>query len=95
MQLELTGQNLKVTPSIRSLVNQKFTKLDRHMHRMIRAHLVFSVEKNMHQINASIHMPGHDVFASSTSDDMYKTIDDVIAKLDKLLIKTKEKDFDA
>lgn len=95
MQLELTGQNLKVTPSIRSLVNQKFTKLDRHMHRMIRAHLVFSVEKNNHQIHASIHMPGHDVYATSSTDDMYKSIDDIIAKLDKLLIKTKEKDFDS
>lgn len=95
MQLELTGQNLKVTPSIRSLVNQKFTKLDRHMHRMIRAHLVFSVEKNNHQIHASIHMPGHDVHATSSTDDMYKSIDDIVAKLDKLLIKTKEKDFDS
>ena len=95
MQLELTGQNLKVTPSIRSLVNQKFTKLDRHMHRMIRAHLVFSVEKNNHQIHASIHMPGHDVHATSSTDDMYESIDDIVAKLDKLLIKTKEKDFDS
>lgn len=92
MQIELTGQNLKITPSIRSLVNQKFTKLDRHMHRMIRAHLVFSVEKNSHHIHASIHLPGHDVFATSSTDDMYKSIDDVVTKLDRLLIKTKEKD---
>lgn len=95
MQLELTGQNLKVTPSIRSLVQQKFTKLDRHAHRMMRAHLVFSVEKNMHMIHASIHLPGHDVFASSSTDDMYKSIDDIIEKLDRLLIKSKEKDRSA
>ena len=56
------------------------------MHRMISAHLVLSVEKNTHQIHASIHLPGHDVFATSSSDDMYKSIDEIIAKLDKLLI---------
>ena len=54
-------------------------------------HLVLSVHKLDHKIQATMHLPQNDIHAVATSKDMYKTIDMVLHKLKIQLNKVKEK----
>ena len=49
------------------------------------------VEKHLHKAEANLHVAGGDLFASSESDDMYAAIDSLADKLDRQVIKHKEK----
>ena len=49
------------------------------------------VEKQLHKAEAGLHVSGADLFASAESDDMYAAIDALADKLDRQIIKHKEK----
>jgi len=49
------------------------------------------VEKAIHKAEASIHVAGADLFAASEAEDMYAAIDQLADKLDRQVIKHKEK----
>jgi putative sigma-54 modulation protein len=50
-----------------------------------------SVEKLRHRAEATIHISGAEVFADSDCDDLYAAIDKLTDKLDRQVIKHKEK----
>lgn len=91
MHINFTGHNIEVTKALQNLVESKFTKIKRHFDNITSAHVVFEVEKHEKKVEATIHIPGHQLHASGKSDDMYKAIDQMIAALDKQVIKYKEK----
>ena len=91
MQIELTGHHLDITPAIRNFVNEKFKRLERHFVHVINTHVVLSVEKVRHQAEASMLVSQNKIFANATADDMYVAIDDLIDKLDRQIVKHKEK----
>ena len=91
MQIELTGHHLTITPAIRNFVNEKFKRLERHFDHVINTHVVLSVEKVRHQAEASLLVSRNKIFANATADDMYVAIDDLINKLDRQIVKHKEK----
>lgn len=92
MQINFTGHHVEVTKALQNLVESKFTKIKRHFDNITSAHVVFEVEnKQEKKVEATIHIPGHQLHASSKSDDMYKAIDKMIEALDKQVIKHKEK----
>jgi|TARA_B110000240_G_C13267695_1_gene354436 putative sigma-54 modulation protein len=91
MQIELTGHHLDITPAIRNFVNEKFKRLERHFDHVINTHVVLSVEKVRHQAEASMLVSQNKIFANATADDMYVAIDDLIDKLDRQIVKHKEK----
>ena len=45
MQLNLTGQHIEITDSLRDHVNNKCEKLTRHFNQMTNVHVILSVEK--------------------------------------------------
>ncbi len=91
MQIELTGHHLDLTPAIRNFVNEKFKRLERHFDHVINTHVVLSVEKVRHKAEASMLVSQNKIFANATADDMYVAIDDLIDKLDRQIVKHKEK----
>jgi putative sigma-54 modulation protein len=58
---------------------------------MTNVHVVLSVEKAMQRAEATIHVSGAELFADADCDDMYAAIDMLVDKLDRQLIKHKEK----
>mgnify|MGYP003668791418 FL=1 len=91
MQLNLTGQHVDITDSLRDHVNNKFEKLTRHFDHMTNVHVILSVEKDRQKAEATVHASGADIFASDEGDNMYAAIDSLIAKLDRQVIKHKDK----
>ena len=91
MQINLTGHHVEITDSLREYVNTKFAKLERHFDQINNVHVVLNVEKLNQMAEATVHLSGSEVFASSQNGDMYTSIDSLIDKLDRQILKYKAK----
>jgi putative sigma-54 modulation protein len=91
MQLNLTGHHLEITDPLRAYVNEKFEKLSRHFDHVLNGHVILSVEKLQQKAEASLHVSGSDIYADATKEDMYAAIDALVDKLDRQVLKHKEK----
>jgi putative sigma-54 modulation protein len=79
MQISFTGHGLDVTPAI---------------NRITSVHVVFDVEKLTQIAEATILVTKGEVHARSESEDLYSAIDLLVDKLDRQLLKHKEKMLD-
>jgi len=92
MQINLTGHHVDITTSLRDYVNTKFAKLERHFDHINNVHVVLVVEKTNQKAEATIHMTGSsEIFASAVNNDMYTSIDALVDKLDRQILKFKAK----
>jgi len=91
MQINLTGHHVEITDSLRTYVDTKFNKLERHFDHISNVHVILNVEKLSQKAEATVHLSGAEVFASSENTDMYAAIDSMVDKLDRQVIKHKEK----
>ncbi len=91
MQINLTGHHIDITSSLRSFVNSKFERLQRHFDNMTSTHVILTVEKDRKKAEATIKVNGGRLFAEAEQEDMYAAIDNLIDKLDRQVKKHKEK----
>ncbi len=91
MQINLTGHHIELTSSLRDYVNTKFAKLERHFDHINNVYVVLNVEKLTHKAEATLHLNGGEIFASSEDQSMYAAIDSLIDKLDRQVLKYKGK----
>ena len=91
MQLSITGHHVGITQALHDYVAEKLQKLERHYDRITNAHVVLSIEKLQQRAEATVHLSGAELFAESDSDDMYAAIDKLVDKLDRQILKHKEK----
>lgn len=91
MQISITGHHLDITPALRSYVDNKFNRLERHFDRMTNIHVILSIEKERQKAEATIHVSRGNLFADEEHEDMYAAIDGLVDKLDRQLKKHKEK----
>ncbi|MDU5846820.1 MAG: ribosome hibernation promoting factor [Cronobacter sakazakii] len=91
MQLNITGQNVEITEALREFVNTKFAKLEQYFERINQVYIVLKVEKVTQVADATLHVNGGGLHASSEGQDMYAAIDGLIDKLARQLTKHKDK----
>ncbi|MBI5451092.1 MAG: ribosome-associated translation inhibitor RaiA [Gammaproteobacteria bacterium] len=91
MQINLTGHHVDITPALRDYVTGKIEKLTRHFDHLGQVHVVLTVSKLVHRAEATIHVRGQDLFADAESENMYAAIDALVDKLDRQVVKFKEK----
>jgi len=91
MQINVSGHHIDVTPSLRSYVTSKLDRLERHFDRITNTNVILRVEKQRQKADATIKFSGGEIFADAESDDLYTAIDMLANKLDRQLIKRKEK----
>ena len=91
MQITISGHHVEVTPALREYVLTKFDRLQRHFDQITNTDVTLIVEKLVQKAEATIHVSGADIFANAESEDMYAAIDLLADKLDRQLIKHKEK----
>lgn len=94
MQIQYTTHNFEITEALRDHVEKKFTRLKSHSHNITNIHVILDVEKLRQIAEANISIPGSNVNAKAESEDMYKTIDLLVDKLNTQLVKLKEKHTD-
>ncbi len=91
MNLQLTGRHLEITPAIRDYATGKFGKIKRHFDNVIDVNIILSVEKLKQKAEATVHISGKDVFVECEDENLYAAIDSLVDKLDRQVIKHKEK----
>ncbi len=91
MQVSVTGHHVEVTDSLRTHVEEKISKLKRHFDNVTDVHVVLTVEKLEQKAEATVQISGAKLFADDTKADMYQAIDNMVDKLDRQIIKHKEK----
>ncbi|MDG1206353.1 MAG: ribosome-associated translation inhibitor RaiA [Pseudomonadales bacterium] len=91
MQINVSGHHVEVTDSLQQYVETKLEKLERHYDRITNVHAILRVEKQGQKAEATVRIQGGDVFAEAESEDLYAAIDMLVDKLDRQLIKQKEK----
>lgn len=91
MQITISGHHVDVTDALREYVEAKFERLQRHYSEITMVEVTLILEKLVQKAEATVHIAGADLFAAADSDDMYAAIDSLADKLDRQLIKHKEK----
>jgi putative sigma-54 modulation protein len=94
MEITVTGQQLDVTEALRAYATEKLARLQKHFDRMTTANVVLRVEKTRHCAEATIHARGAPLAASAEGADMYAAIDALADKLDRQVLRHKEKTTD-
>ncbi|MDE2366204.1 MAG: ribosome-associated translation inhibitor RaiA [Betaproteobacteria bacterium] len=94
MNLNLTGHHVEITPAMRDYVTSKLAKITRHFDNVIDVNVILSVEKLRQKAEANVHVRGRDIFVEADGADMYASIDDLVDKLDRQILKHKEKNTD-
>jgi len=91
MQLTISGHHVDVSDPLREYVENKFERLQRHYSQITNSEVTLIVEKLIQKAEATVHISGADIFAAAEAEDMYAAIDAMADKLDRQLIKHKEK----
>jgi putative sigma-54 modulation protein len=91
MQLSITGHHLDITDSLRTYVKEKFDRIERHYDHITNVHVVLSISKMVQKAEATVHTSGAELFADASAEDMYAAIDALIDKLNRQIVKHKEK----
>lgn len=91
MNITVTGHHVEVTSSMRNYVADKLKRLQRHSENLFDIHVILSVEKVRQKAEATIQIAGGKIYAETTQPDMYAAIDLMMDKLDRQLIRQKEK----
>lgn len=96
MNFTISGHHLEITPSLRVFVQEKLERVIRHFDQVIGVSVLLSVdnqkEKELRQsAEVNVHLKGKDLFAQSQHEDLYAAIDALVDKLDRQVIKYKDK----
>lgn len=91
MQLSITGHHIDVTEALKNYVTEKFCRLERHFDHVIDIHVILQVEKLVQKAEATVQVNGAKLFAEDSQEDLYAAIDGLIDKLDRQVLKHKDK----
>ncbi len=91
MQVIISGHHLEITDALKAHTEDKFSKLARHFDKVTDVHVILSVEKLVQKAEATLHFAGTKFFAEDHQEDMYVAIDELVTKLDRQILKHKEK----
>ena len=91
MQVNLSGHHIDITDSLRNYVESKCERMERHFDHVTKIEVILEVVKQRQKAEANVHLAGADLHAEAENEDMYAAIDALVDKLDRQIIKHKEK----
>ncbi|WP_028357329.1 ribosome hibernation-promoting factor, HPF/YfiA family [Brackiella oedipodis] len=91
MNLKITGHHLDVTPAIREFTENKLQRVLKRLDNITEAHCIYSLERNNHQAEIAVRIPGKELFCEASDHNLYTAIDALSEKLDRLVSKHKSK----
>lgn len=85
----ISGAHMELTEALKGIVNDKVERLFRHEETIIRVRVELGVShrKGADEFTAKGHIEinGPDLHVSETTEDLYKSIDQMVDKLDRML----------
>jgi putative sigma-54 modulation protein len=95
MKFEYSGRHIEVTPALKAHVEGHFKRIDHIFNgKPIKAHVIIEVERGRHRSEIVVNWRNDSLTATSSVSDMYKSLSDSIAKIEKQALKLKNKVID-
>lgn len=91
MKLAIHGHHLEVTEALRLYVEGKLERVRRHFDQALDAEVQLSVDKLQQRAEITLRVSGSALHAESTDDDLYAAIDGLMDKLDRQVIKHRDR----
>jgi putative sigma-54 modulation protein len=96
MNLTISGHHLEVTPALREYVLTKLDRVTRHFDQVVDVTVLLTVEKNKEKesrqrAEVTLHTKGKDIFVEAANEDLYAAIDQLMDKLDRQVVRHKDK----
>ncbi len=91
MNIIVNGRHLEITPALRSYAEEKIGKFGKYASGITEAIVTLGVEKYRHKAEVLLKVNGFMIQAESVTGEVYSAIDEVVEKLEKQVLKYKEK----
>ncbi len=91
MRILISGKNLDISDYLRDLVEKKVGKLERYFPQDTEVQVTLGIEKNRHIVEVTIPYDGGVIRGEEITGDMYASIDNVLDKLEKQIIRHRTK----
>ena len=82
MELKITYRHLESTPSIEEKIRDKASHLEKYFKGNMEVHWICGVEKDRHTSEVNVHAGHHYFNAKAEDDDLYKTMDQALKKIE-------------
>ena len=89
MEITVRGKNIEATEALVDYAHKKVNKLTKYLDRPKEAQVVMSVIRNEHIVEVTVILNGIILRGEESTGDMYASIDMVVDKLEKQLVKYK------
>ncbi|MBV1872321.1 MAG: ribosome-associated translation inhibitor RaiA [Gammaproteobacteria bacterium] len=91
MQINISGHHVDLTEALKTYINEKLEKLSRHLDKITSINVTLNIDSKDHLAEATVRFRGGEIFAEASANDMYAAIDGLSDKLDRQILKHKEK----
>ncbi len=91
MRININSHHIDISDSVKTHILSKFKKIKKHFNQITLIEVTIISERNYIKAEAAIYLSGTNLFADAKNNNIYCSIDDLIGKLDRQIIKHKEK----
>jgi putative sigma-54 modulation protein len=91
MRLEVSGHQIEITPALKEFVENKLERISRHFDHHLDVRVLLSVDKLQQRAEATLTPRGKALHAEAEASDMYAAIDLLVDKLDRIVLREKER----
>ncbi len=93
MEVELTSRHYEVSDRVKKYVNDEVNKLEKIHGKIVSCKVILDKSKEGEMAEINLHVSGKDFVISETSDDIIKSIDLAVAKMERQLKRFKGKRY--
>ena len=91
MQIAITGRNLEITEALRRYAEEKVARLQRFVDQITSVHVILMIEKYRQIAEITLRIRDLTIRGEESSDDLYCAIDLVADKIERQILRYKEK----
>ncbi|WP_337286736.1 ribosome-associated translation inhibitor RaiA [Candidatus Methylomirabilis sp.] len=91
MQITITTRNLENTEALRRYAEEKIARLQKFFDQITSAHIILSVQKYRQIAEVTLHVRELTIRGEESSDNLYSAIDLVADKIERQILRYKEK----
>lgn len=91
LETTFTFRNMEPTDALREHSLEKLEKIDKYLANPVSAHVIFNIDGAMHMAEITLNVKGGRFVGHGTSNDMYTSIDEAVARIKKQLARKKDR----
>ena len=92
MNFKYTFKHMQALESMEDYAAHRIAKIEKYgLHKDLKTHFIFESKKKKHKCEILVDAGSHHYAATAIEDDMYAAIDKAVARMEKQLVKEKER----